>query len=128
MIQKKSWLNVSDNTNVNWLQTFHLYKGFRRQSSTIGFFIKGSARVVEPPRVEYKGFKFKFNKKGNICRGLLVRTAFPNRRLDGSVSRFYENSIILIKKKQNPKSKYIFGPSVFNLKRKKFKTLFKSVV
>ena len=128
MIQKKSWLNVSDNTNVNWLQTFHLYKGFRCQSSTIGFFIKGSARVVEPPRVEYKGFKFKFNKKGNICRGLLVRTAFPNRRLDGSVSRFYENSIILIKKKQNPKSKYIFGPSVFNLKRKKFKTLFKSVV
>ncbi len=128
MIQKKSWLNVSDNTNVNWLQTFHLYKGFRRQSSTIGFFIKGSARVVEPPRVEYKGFKFKFNKKGNICRGLLVRTAFPNQRLDGSVSRFYENSIILIKKKQNPKSKYIFGPSVFNLKRKKFKTLFKSVI
>lgn len=128
MIQKKSWLNVSDNTNVNWLQTFHLYKGFRRQSSTIGFFIKGSARVVEPPRVEYKGFKFKFNKKGNICRGLLVRTAFPNRRLDGSVSRFYENSIILIKKKQNPKSKYIFGPSVFNLKRKKFKTLFKSII
>jgi large subunit ribosomal protein L14 len=102
MIQKKSWLNVSDNTNVNWLQTFHLYKGFRRQSSTIGFFIKGSARVVEPPRVEYKGFKFKFNKKGNICRGLLVRTAFPNRRLDGSVSRFYENSIILIKKKTKP--------------------------
>ena len=128
MIQKKSWLNVSDNTNVNWLQTFHLYKGFRRQSSTIGFFIKGSARVVEPPRVEYKGFKFKFNKKGNICRGLLVRTAFPNRRLDGSVNRFYENSIILIKKKQNPKSKYIFGPSVFNLKRKKFKTLFKSII
>ena len=84
--------------------------------------------MVEPPRVEYKGFKFKFNKKGNICRGLLVRTAFPNRRLDGSVSRFYENSIILIKKKQNPKSKYIFGPSVFNLKRKKFKTLFKSVI
>jgi|TARA_B100000768_G_scaffold156935_1_gene154722 large subunit ribosomal protein L14 len=84
--------------------------------------------VVEPPRVEYKGFKFKFNKKGNICRGLLVRTAFPNQRLDGSVSRFYENSIILIKKKQNPKSKYIFGPSVFNLKRKKFKTLFKSVI
>ena len=59
MIQKKSWLNVSDNTNVNWLQTFHLYKGFKRRSSTIGFFIKASARIVEPPRVEYKGFKFK---------------------------------------------------------------------
>jgi large subunit ribosomal protein L14 len=128
MIQKKSWLNVSDNTNVNWLQTFHLYKGFKRRSSTIGFFIKGSARVVEPPRVEYKGFKFKFNKKGNICRGLLVRTAYTNSRLDGATASFYENSTILIKKKQNPKSKYIFGPTLSGLKRKKFKSLFKSVV
>jgi ribosomal protein L14 len=128
MIQKKSWLNVSDNTNVNWLQTFHLYKGFKRGSSPIGFFIKGSARVVEPPRVEYKGFKFKFNKKGNICRGLLVRTAYVNRRLDGATTLFYENSTILIKKKQDPKSKYIFGPTLCGLKRKKFKSLFKSVV
>jgi len=128
MIQKKSWLNVSDNTNVNWLQTFHLYKGFKRRSSSIGFFIKASARIVEPPRVEYKGFKFKFNKKGNICRGLLVRTAYTNSRLDGATVSFYENSTILIKKKQNPKSKYILGPTLYNLKRKKFKSLFKLVV
>ena len=86
--------------------------------------------MVEPPRVEYKGFKFKFNKKGNICRGLAgTNSIILMRRLDGAEQlRFYENSIILIKKKQNPKSKYIFGPSVFNLKRKKFKTLFKSVI
>ncbi len=128
MIQKKSWLNVSDNTNVNWLQTFHLYKGFKRRSSTIGFFIKASARIVEPPRVEYKGFKFKFNKKGNICRGLLVRTVYTNSRLDGATASFYENSTILIKKKQNPKSKYIFGPTLYNLKRKKFKSLFTSTI
>ena len=128
MIQKKSWLNVSDNTNVNWLQTFHLYKGFKRRSSTIGFFIKASARVVEPQRVEYKGFKFKFNKKGNICRGLLVRTAYTKARLDGATASFYENSTILIKKKQNPKSKYILGPTLYNLKRKKFKSLFKLVI
>ena len=25
MIQKKSWLNVSDNTNVNWLQDVSTY-------------------------------------------------------------------------------------------------------
>jgi len=65
---------------------------------TIRFFIKGSARMVESPRAEYKGFKFKFNKKGNIYRGLVVRTSFPNRSLDGSVNGFYENSIISIKK------------------------------
>jgi|TARA_B100000795_G_scaffold154221_1_gene115601 ribosomal protein L14 len=78
--------------------------------------------------MEYKGFKFKFNKKGNICRGLLVRMVYKNQRLDGATTYFYENSTILIKKKQNPKSKYILGPTLFTLKRKKFKSLFKSVI
>jgi len=98
MILKQSWIHVSDNTNVRWLRTFHLYKGFHRRCTTVGFFIKGSARIVEPPRLEYKGFKFKFNKKGDICRAILVRCALPLRRLDGSVSLFTSNSGILIKK------------------------------
>ena len=128
MISKETWLSVSDNTNVRWLKVFHLYKGFRRRHSTLGLFIKGSARVVEPPRLEYKGFKFKFNKKGNICRALVVRCKFKLRRRDGSVIWFLENSGILIKKKQNVKSKYIQGPTTVSLKRKKFKTLFKTVL
>lgn len=128
MILKQSWLSVADNTSVRWLRTFHLYKGFHRRSSTVGFFIKGSARVTDAPRIEYKGFKFKFNKKGDICRGILIRCAYPLRRLDGCVSRFYSNNTILIKKKQNIKSKYLFGPTTYHLKRKKFKTALKFVL
>lgn len=128
MISKQTWLSASDNTNVRWLRIFHLYKGFRRQSTTVGFFVKGSARVVEPPRLEYKGFKFKFNKKGDICRSLIVRSRYPLWRLDGSLLTFYSNSGILIKKKQNVKSKYIQGPSSYHLRRKKFKSLFKAVL
>lgn len=128
MISKQSWVFASDNTNVRWLKTFHLYKGFDRRSTTIGMFIKGSARIVEPPRLEYKGFKFKFNKKGDICRALLVRCTFPLRRLDGSNLLFAGNTGILIKKKQNVKSKYIQGPVTYNLKRKKFKSLYKTVL
>jgi len=128
MILRQSWLHASDNTNVRWLRVFHLYKGFDRRSTTIGFFVKGSARVVEPPRLEYKGFKFKFNKKGDVCRALLVRCVWPLRRVDGSVATFPINNAILIKKKQNPKSKYIQGPSTYHLKRKKFKSLFRTLV
>ena len=128
MISKQSWVYASDNTNVRWLRTFHLYKGFNRKVTTLGFFIKGSARVVEPPRLEYKGFKFKFNKKGNICRALLVRVCRVLLRVDGSTSKFPANNGILIKKKQNVKSKYIHGPITYHLKRKKFKTLFKLVL
>ena len=128
MIIKKTWLNVSDNTNVEWLQTFHLYKGFHRKRTTLGFFIKGSAKVVQPPRIEYKGYKFKFNKRGNICRGLIIRQKFPITRLDGAVVYFSSNSIILIKKKQNTKSKHSIGPSSLRSRRKKFKVLFNKLL
>jgi ribosomal protein L14 len=90
--------------------------------------VKGSARVVEPPRVEYKGFKFKFNKKGDICRGIITRVASPLQRLDGSSARFFSNSSVLIKKKQNLKSKYLYGPIPSEVKRAKFKSVFKQVV
>ena len=128
MIFKKTWLTISDNTNVRWIQIFHLYKGFHRKVTKVGFFIKGSARVVEPPRIEYKGFKFKFNKKGDICRGLLIRTKYNIKKHDGSSIYFKNNSTILLKKKQDLKSKYIYGPAPYKIKRKKFLSLFKLVI
>ena len=128
MIFKETWLNVSDNTNVRWLQAFQLYKGFRRKQSKIGFFIKGASKIVEPPRTEYKGFKFKFNKKGDICRGLIIRTKFKTLKKDGSSSYLFKNSIILLKKKNDVKSKYLYGPIPFELNRKRFINLFKIVI
>jgi large subunit ribosomal protein L14 len=128
MILKLTWLSIADNTNVKWLQVFHLYKGFHRKKTGLGFFVKGSARIVEPPRLEYKGFKFKFNKKGDICRSIIIRTKFPTTRLDGSVLYFKFNNAILIRKKQDLKSKYIFGPVSSTIQRKKFKSIFKTVI
>jgi ribosomal protein L14 len=105
-----------------------LYKGFYRKSTKIGFFIKSSARVVEPPRLEYKGFKFKFNKKGDICRGLIVRNRYNIHKDDGSSIYFNSNDTILLKKKQDIKSKYLYGPISYKIKRKKFLNLFTNVL
>ena len=127
MIFKQTWLEVADNTNVRWLQVFHLYKGFYRKSTKIGFFVKSTARVVEPPRIEYKGFKFKFNKKGDICRGLLIRSKYVSIKNDGSSIYFKNNSTILLKKKQDVKSKYLFGPVCYLIRRKKFLSVFSYV-
>lgn len=128
MIFKQTWLSVADNTNVRWLQVFHLYKGFYRKSTKVGFFIKGTARVVEPPRIEYKGFKVKYNKKGDICRGLIIRNKYNTKKLDGSSIYFLSNNTILLKKKQDVKSKYLYGPVSYAIKRKKFLTLFSTVL
>jgi ribosomal protein L14 len=107
---------------------FHLYKGFNRKKTKISFFIKGSVRKVEPPRVEYKGFKFKFNLKGDICRGLLIRTVYQSVVADGTVKKFKYNNVVLIKKKQQFKSKYLYGPVPLEIKRKKIISLFPLVI
>lgn len=128
MIFKHTWLSVADNTNVTWLQAFQLYKGFYRKSTKLGFFIKGSAKVVEPPRIEYKGFKFKFSRKGAICRGFIVRTNVLVKKPDQGSLLFYNNSIILLKKKQEPKSKYLHGATSLLLRRKKFLALLPKLI
>jgi ribosomal protein L14 len=85
-------------------------------------------KIVEPPKIEYKGHKFRFNKKGDICRGLIIRQKYNIIRKDGSVVLFNNNNTILIKKKQNPKSKFLIGPTTLTLKRKKFKSIFEKLV
>lgn len=119
---------VTDNTNIRWLKIFHLYKGFFRKISKEGDFVKGSARIVEPPRLEYKGFKYRYNIKGDIERGLIIRTKLKIMHFDGSNTKFDNNSLIIIVKKYDFKSKYLNGPINKSIKRKKLKTLFKAVV
>jgi len=124
MLLKESWLIVSDNTNVCWIKTFHLYKGFFRKKTNIGLFIKGSARIVEPPRLEYKGFKYKYSIKGDITRSWIVRSVFASKNLDYSTVSFNTNSSILITKKQNIKSKFVHGPIPISLRIRKLNSMF----
>ncbi len=128
MLLKESWIHISDNTNVRWIKIFHLYKGFFRKFSKLGFFVKGSARVVEPPRLEYKGFKYKYSLKGSINRLLIVRTNIAVKKNDHSTTRVWSNHGIVIRKKHNPKSKFLYGPILRSVSRKKFLSLYKCIV
>lgn len=110
------------------MKIFQLYKGFHRKSTKIGLFVKGSARVVEPPRIEYKGFKYKFNIKGDIIRTLLVRSNSDEINPTKFKVRFKVNAGLTIKKKIDFKSKYCNGPSTRKLNRRKILTLFKAVI
>jgi large subunit ribosomal protein L14 len=51
---------------------------------------------------------------------VVVRTAYPVRRADGSVLRFDENAIVIIDKDGNPKGSRIFGPVARELREKNF--------
>jgi len=121
-------VHVSDNTNIRWVKIFQLYKGFHRKVTKPGFFVKGSARVVEPPRLEYKGFKYKYSTKGDIARLLVIRSNRPVINPDGSLLVFRNNAGISIRKKQEPVSKFLNGAISKGIKRRKFLTLFRYVI
>ncbi|WP_431285859.1 50S ribosomal protein L14 [Humitalea sp. 24SJ18S-53] len=59
-------------------------------------------------------------KKGEVHRAVIVRTAYPVRRNDGSAIRFDSNAAVLINKQGEPIGTRIFGPVVRELRAKKY--------
>lgn len=59
-------------------------------------------------------------KKGDVVRAVIVRTAQPYRRPDGSYIRFDENAAVILTDKNNPKGTRIFGPVARELRDKNF--------
>jgi large subunit ribosomal protein L14 len=59
-------------------------------------------------------------KKGEVVRAVIVRTAHPIRRNDGSILRFDKNAMVIIDKDNNPKGTRIFGPVARELRDKNF--------
>jgi ribosomal protein L14 len=89
--------------------------------------VKGSARVVEPPRIEYKGFKYKYSVKGDVVRSWVVRSVFSSNYKDNSTINFNNNASIIISKKQNIKSKFVNGPLPLTIRTKKLNSIFTRV-
>jgi len=91
-------------------------------------FVKGSAQVVEPPQITYKGTKFKYSIKGDVLRAIVVRTKKLTYNNAGLGVKLATNDLLAIKKKQTLKSKYIKGViSRKALNKKKLLVLFSRV-
>ena len=55
-------------------------------------------------------------KKGEVARGVIVRTKKEIQRQDGSTIRFDDNAIVLINKDGTPVGTRVFGPIARELK------------
>ncbi len=119
MIQKNSILVPADKCGVLTVNTFHLYKGFSRKSSTFGDFIKISVRKIKPENPLSKKTKRK---------AIVVRTKKELPITDGSCIRFEYNSVVLLKKRLTPEGKEIFGPILRTFKKKKFLSSFSGLI
>ena len=109
MIQQETNLDVADNSGARRVQCIKVLGGSKRKYATIGDTIVVSVKEAIP-----KGRV----KKGQVMKAVIVRTAHPIRRADGSLIRFDRNAAVLINPQGEPVGTRIFGPVTRELRFK----------
>ena len=110
MIQMESKIAVADNTGARTAKMIGVL-GKRTRSARVGDIITAHIRDSIPTASV---------KKGSVVKAVIVRTAFPVRRPDGSILRFDSNACVIIDKDNNPRGTRIFGPVARELREKSF--------
>ena len=110
MIQMESKVQVADNTGARVAKMIGVI-GTRSRSAGVGDVITAHIRESIPTANV---------KKGEVVRAVVMRTASPIRRSDGSTLRFDSNAIVIIDKDKNPRGTRIFGPVARELREKNY--------
>ena len=111
MIQTNSRLKVADNSGAREIMCINILGGTGRKYAYLGDTIVASVKKAIPNAA---------TKKGDVVRAVVVRTASPFRRPDGSYIRFDENAAVILSDKNNPKGTRIFGPVARELRDKEY--------
>ncbi len=111
MIQMQTVLDVADNSGAKKVMCIKVLGGSRRKYAGVGDIIVVSVKEAIPHAKV---------KKGDVMKAVVVRTAKPIVRNDGSYIRFDTNSAVLINPQGEPIGTRIFGPVARELRAKKF--------
>ena len=111
MIQTNTRLKVADNTSARQVMCIGLLGGAGKKYARVGDIIVASVKRASPGGMV---------KKGDVVRAVVIRTAQPYRRPDGSSIRFDENAAVILTDKNNPRGTRIFGPVARELREKNF--------
>ena len=111
MIQPQTRLKVADNSGARQIMCINVLGGTRRRYARVGDVIVATVKEAIPGAAV---------KKKDIVRAVIVRTAKPFSRPDGSSIRFDENAAVILTDKNNPKGSRIFGPVARELRDKNF--------
>ena len=117
MIQQETRLVVADNTGARVVGCIRVLGGstrsggYTRRTASIGDVIVCSVKRATA------GSEI---KKGDIVRCVVVRTAHPVRRSDGSYIRFDRNAAVILDENDNPRGTRIFGAVARELREKNF--------
>jgi large subunit ribosomal protein L14 len=111
MIQPYTRLKVADNTGAREVMCINVPGGTGKRQARIGDIIVVTVKKAIPDASI---------KAGTVARAVVVRTAKPYRRPDGSYIRFDENAAVVLDDKNNPRGTRIFGPVARELREKNY--------
>ena len=117
MIQAESEVDVADNTGAKVAQVIRVLKG----STGRGRFTRTAGGLGDRCIVTIK--KALPNgevKEHEVVTAVIVRTAYPARRDDGSYVRFDRTAVVIIDKEGNPRGTRIFGAVARELREKNY--------
>jgi large subunit ribosomal protein L14 len=111
MIQTYTRLVVADNTGAKELMCINIPGSSRRRYAYVGDVIVASVKVATPGGAL---------KKGEVVKAVIVRTARPLRRADGTYVSFDDNAAVVLSDASNPRGTRVFGPVARELRDKGF--------
>jgi large subunit ribosomal protein L14 len=111
MIQMRSILKVSDNSGARVVRMINVLGGSHKRYARIGDIVVASVQDAIPGAAI---------KKGDVVKGVVIRTRKECRRRDGTYIRFDQNAIVIIDDAREPRGTRIFGPVARELRDKQF--------
>ncbi len=111
MSQKFSRLTVADNSGARKVMCIQVLGGTGKRYARVGDVIVVTVKEAVPSSAV---------KKGEVVRAVVVRTAQPYRRPDGSYIRFDDNAAVILSDELNPRGTRIFGPVARELREKNY--------
>ena len=109
MIHNETCLVVADNSGARKVKVFRLLGGSVRKSANIGDIVVCSVKDAIPNGGV---------KKGDVVKGIIVRTKAGVNRPDGSHIKFDDNAVVLVKDDGTPRGTRVFGPVARELREK----------
>lgn len=101
MIQMETMLAVADNSGAKKAKCIKVLGGSKHMVTGIGDVVVVAIQNIIP------GSKV---KKGQVAKGVIVRTKKEIKRNDGSTIAFDDNAIVLVNKDGEPLGTRVFGP------------------
>jgi large subunit ribosomal protein L14 len=109
MIHNETNLVVADNSGAHIVRVFRLYGGSHRKSSSVGDIVLCAVKVADPAGKV---------RKSQVVKAVIVRTAYPIQRKDGSVIKFDDNACVIIDDNKAPVGTRVFGPVAREIREK----------